>query len=137
MKLVSVSANNIGAEASGSNGDYVALNNGKSYYPLISSGSHSGYVIRTLQLSAYQNNGQIRIARVDGLNNILFEIIININAYNYLLLWQGFIYLPANVGLYIRSDINNKNADGSLIPESGINAYVSAIDQSNAIGAVI
>lgn len=120
MKLTSYNANNIIQQNAGTNNNIFASNN-YYYTPIIS--NHGGVVVRTLQLCAGSQSGQVYISRINTQGNVLFEIPININAYNYLLLWQGFIYLPANVMLCVRTDMLS----------SGVSVWASAIDQSTAI----
>lgn len=123
MKLTSYNVANIIYQNTSTNNNILASIQQKQYYytPIIS--NHSGVVVRTLQLCAGSQSGQVYVSRISTQGNVLFEIPINLNAYNYLLLWQGFIYLPANVMLCVRTDMS----------ASGVSVWASAIDQSTAI----
>lgn len=108
---------------------------GKKYFPIIPYDSESkSIIVRTLQVANGFGDAIIQIARLDSGGQIVFRNKFNLTSYNYVLLWQGFIYLPAGMGLYCNVDIQVE--EGNTDPNIGVGVYASTILQDDVTSNV-
>lgn len=111
---------------------------GKSYYPIIpifdkNGNQRKSVIVRTLQVSNGLGDTIVQIVRSDDTgSNIFFKNKFNLTSYNYLLLWQGFIYIPQGMGLYASVDVQNTEG-----VDTGVNFYASCILQDNITNSAI
>ena len=99
---------------------YTVFPGNKHYAPIISANG-TGLVVRTLQISNGAGNAIVQLIRVDNNNNVCFSNKIKLTPYNYVVLWQGFIYFPANMSLYCNVEIDDTSDN------AGVYFQVSAI----------
>lgn len=84
-------------------------------------------IVRTLQVSNGFGDAIVQIARVNSDGAIVFKNKFNLASYNYLLLWEGFIYLPQGMGLYCCTDVES-TVDST---DYGVSVYASTILQDD------
>lgn len=104
---------------------------GKKFFPIIprtvSSASRKSLIVRTLQVSNGFGDAVVQIARVNSDGTIVFKNKFNLASYNYLLLWEGFIYLPQGMGLYCCTDVESTVG----LSDCGVSVYASTILQDD------
>ena len=95
----------------------------KKYFKIITKNNNEGgMIVRTLQLANSFGDAIVQLVRLDANDSIMFRNKFNMKSNDYLLLWEGFIYLPAGMGLACNVDIQG---DASL----GLGVYASVILQ--------
>lgn len=71
---------------------------------LILTGAALGTTVKSLEIIAGAENSIITIFRKDSNNNVYGAAKVNLEAQDYLMLWEGFIVIPAGHKLYINAD---------------------------------
>lgn len=135
MQLKSFYLNGIKADSVVGRNDIVGTEiDNKMYFPIIPYGDEQeeiigegkSVIVRTLQVANGFGDAVIQIARLDSGGQIVFRNKFNLTSYNYVLLWQGFIYLPAGMGLYCNVDIMQGEQT-----DIGVGVYASTIIQDD------
>ena len=98
---------------------------GKKYFKIIDQQANTGgMIVRTLQVTNGFGDAIVQLVRIDANGHIMFRNKFNMKSNDYLLLWEGFVYLPPGMGLACNVDIQS---DVSL----GLGVYASVILQDN------
>lgn len=84
----------------------------------ILTGSSNSTVIKSLELINSSTDATVTIYRMDDSQpqNVYGSIVVNLEAYNYVMLWEGFIAIPEGHTLWISSS------------ESGIEAIANVVE---------
>ena len=90
----------------------------KAYVIIPYTDNQTGIVVRTLQIVGGQSDSIVTLWRTNNANAKIMPIKIDLPAHNYLILWQGFVYLKAGIGLSFSVDT-----------KTSINTYASVINQ--------
>lgn len=103
----------------------------KKYFKIITKNNNKGgMIVRTLQLANSFGNAIVQLVRLDANDSIMFRHKFNMKSNDYLLLWEGFIYLPPGMQLACNVDIQG---DASL----GLSVYASVILQDEVTNTTI
>ena len=124
MKLGCFSLQGIKSNDVRGDSTYAHINEGdKKFFKIIQQSENTGgMIVRTLQVANSFGDVIVQLVRLDQKDGIMFRNKFNMKSNGYLLLWEGFIYLPAGMGLACNVDIQG---DASL----GLGVYASVILQ--------
>ncbi len=70
---------------------------------LILTGGPNSTVIKSLEIISSDSSAEVTIYRKDSSSNVYGSIKVNLEAYNYLMLWEGFISIPKDHTLWVSS----------------------------------
>lgn len=73
---------------------------------LILTGTSSGTVVKSLELTTGNESSYVDIIRKDGLDVDYSTIHVEMKANDYLVLWEGFFVIPNQHKLYLKADSN-------------------------------
>lgn len=71
---------------------------------LVATGTENTTVIKSFEVMAGTESAIVEVFRKDDKGNVYGAIRLNLTAYNYVMLWEGFVALPAGHSLYINAD---------------------------------
>ena len=82
---------------------------------LILTGAENSTVIKSLELISGTESSIAYIFRKDGNGNTYGSIKVDLKANNYVMLWEGFIAIPAGHTVYLNADSNQVEAVASVV----------------------
>ena len=82
---------------------------------LILTGSENSTVIKSLEVISGSESSIVNVFRKDSSGNIYGNIKIDLTAYNYVMLWEGFIAIPQGHQLFINADSQYVEAVANIV----------------------
>lgn len=81
----------------------------------ILTGVENSTVIKSLELISGTESSIAQIIRRDENGNTYGSIKVDLKANNYIMLWEGFIVIPANHTVFLNADSNQVEAVASVV----------------------
>lgn len=72
----------------------------------ILTGSTQSTIVKALELNAGEEDSVVYIIRKDGSNTEYSRVKLDLTAYNYVILWEGFFVIPSGHKLILNADSN-------------------------------
>lgn len=82
---------------------------------LILTGASNSTIIKSLELISGSEQSIVNVFRKDSSGNVYGTIKVDLTAYNYVMLWEGFIVIPAGHELYVNADSNQVEAIANVV----------------------
>ena len=98
MAIVFTNKSGVGALGTDSGGGVVGVET------RLLSGVSQGTIVKSLELMTGGESCHVDIVRKDASGDAYATIRIDLKAYDYLVLWEGFFVIPYNHGLYFTAD---------------------------------
>lgn len=78
-------------------------------------GSTKSTIVKSLEINAGSEDSIVYIIRRDGSDNEYSKIKIDLKAYNYAILWEGFVVIPYGNKLILNADSNEVECIANVV----------------------
>lgn len=82
---------------------------------LILTGAENSTVVKSLEILIGNENAIVNIFRKDANDSPYGNIKVDMNAYDYIMLWEGFIAIPSGHTLWINASSNQVEAVANVV----------------------
>lgn len=82
---------------------------------LILVGAENSTVVKSLEVISGAENAIANVFRKDSDGNVYGKIKLDLTAYNYVMLWEGFIAIPSGHQLFINADSQYVEAIANVV----------------------
>lgn len=82
---------------------------------LILTGAENSTILKSLEIIAGTENAIVNVFRKDTAGTVYGNIKLDLTAYNYIMLWEGFIAIPSGHTLSINADSSQVEAIASVV----------------------
>lgn len=82
---------------------------------LILTGAGNSTVVKSLEVISSSENAIVNVFRKDSDGNVYGNIKLDLMAYNYVMLWEGFIAIPSGHQLFINADSQYVEAIANVV----------------------